>query len=93
MKSLSVLTPPPGAQVLSHSDFCPVGSFAIGQHFFTSQYHPEISRQFMTDLLMFLDGKLDAALIAQARSHINDALDDELMFRWIVQFLEMPRTA
>lgn len=88
-----VLTPPPGAQVWSHSDFCPVGSFAIGQHFFTSQYHPEISRQFMTDLLMFLDGKLDAALIAKARSHINDALDDELMFRWIVQFLEMPRTA
>ena len=88
-----VLTPPAQARVLSQSDFCPVGSFAIGQHFFTSQYHPEISRQFMTDLLVFLDGKLDAALIAQARSQVNNPLDDELMFRWIVQFLEMPRTA
>lgn len=88
-----VLTPPAQARVLSQSDFCPVGSFAVGQHFFTSQYHPEISRQFMTDLLVYLDGKLDAALIAQARSQVNNPLDDELMFRWIVQFLEMPRTA
>ena len=88
-----VLTPPAQARVLSQSDFCPVGSFAVGQHFFTSQYHPEISRQFMTDLLVFLDGKLDAALIAQARSQVNKPRDEGLMFRWIVQFLEMPRTA
>ena len=88
-----VLTPPAQARVLSQSDFCPVGSFAVGQHFFTSQYHPEISRQFMADLLAYLDGKLDAGLIAQARAQINDALDDELMFRWIVQFLEMSRPA
>ena len=87
-----VLTAPAQARVLSRSDFCPVGSFAVGQHFFTSQYHPEISRQFMGDLLDFLDGKLDAALISKARSQVNDALDDELLFAWIVQFLEMPRT-
>lgn len=88
-----VLQPPPQARVLGGSAFCPVGTMAVGQHLFSSQYHPEMSRAFMADLLVYLDGKLPAPVISQARAQLQEPLDADLMFGWIVQFFELPRLA
>ena len=94
-----VLQAPPGARVLGGSAFCPVGAMALGDHAFSSQYHPEMSPAFMGDLLAYLDGKLPPVVLAQARADLaaltkaalrepGAPLDDDLLFGWIVHFLE-----
>ena len=42
-----VVTLPQGCDLLGGSNACPIGSFAKGDHIFTTQSHPEIDRRFM----------------------------------------------
>ena len=42
---------PQGAVVLGGTDACPVGSFAIPGRVMTTQYHPEMSHGFISDLV------------------------------------------
>lgn len=97
-----VTQPPPGAQVLSGSDFCRIGSFSVGRHIFTTQYHPEMSPRFMHALLSHLDalaacGKvIDAATVQAARQSLasidgaqhGPITDAQVLAQWMVQFLE-----
>lgn len=45
---------PPGAERRSGSAFCLYGSFSLGNHIVTTQYHPEMSPLFMHALLQHL---------------------------------------
>lgn len=49
---------PDGAAPLSGSPFCTHGSFTVGRHIFTTQYHPEMSPRFMHALLQHLEQHL-----------------------------------
>jgi GMP synthase-like glutamine amidotransferase len=42
---------PEGATRLFESPGCPVAGFALGTHVFTIQHHPEMTREFMQDLV------------------------------------------
>lgn len=79
---------PEGAQVLGGDAFCPVGSFRIGDHVFTTEYHPEMTPEFIHGLVDSLDGKLDAKTIGKAREALQHPAEGPLFARWIVQFLE-----
>ena len=79
---------PEGAQCLGGSDFCPVGSMQIGQHIWTTQYHPEMPLVFMQALLGHLADKLDAATLERARASLSQTADAPLFGQWMVQFFE-----
>jgi GMP synthase-like glutamine amidotransferase len=79
---------PEGAVCLGGSDFCPIGSMQIGQHIWTTQFHPEMPLVFMKALLGYLDDKLDAATITRAHTSLANAADAPLFGQWMVQFFE-----
>ena len=82
---------PEGAECLGGSDFCPIGSMQIGQHIWTTQYHPEMPLVFMQALLAYLADKLDADTITGAHASLANAADVPLFSQWMVQFFEHAR--
>ncbi len=82
---------PEGAECLGGSDFCPFASMQIGQHIWTTQYHPEMPLVFMQALLEYLADKLDAATLARAHASLANAADVPLFGQWMVQFMEQAR--
>ena len=83
-----VIRMPEGAVCLGGSEFCPIGSMQIGQHIWTTQFHPEMPRVFMKALLGYLDDKLDADTMARAHASLNNAADVPLFGQWMVQFFD-----
>lgn len=86
-----VIRMPEGAECLGGSDFCPIGSMQIGQHIWTTQYHPEMPLVFMQALLGYLADKLDAGTLARAHASLAQAADVPLFGQWMVQFFEHAR--
>ena len=82
---------PEGAECLGGSDFCPIGSMQIGQHIWTTQYHPEMPLVFMQALLGYLVDKLDNDTMARAHGSLQQAADVPLFGQWMVQFFEHAR--
>lgn len=83
-----VIRMPEGAVCLGGSEFCPIGSMQIGQHIWTTQFHPEMPLVFMQALLGYLADKLDADTMARAHASLNNAADVPLFGQWMVQFFE-----
>ena len=79
---------PEGAVCLGGSDFCPIGSMQIGQHIWTTQFHPEMPLVFMQALLGYLADKLDADTVARAHASLANAADVPLFGQWMVQFFD-----
>lgn len=86
-----VLKPPPASRVVGGDPFAPAAALMLGQHIFTTQYHPELSREFMLALLTEHASSWPTALVTQARQQVQLPVDSALFIRWLVQFLEMPR--
>ena len=84
---------PPGASCLGGSDFCPIGSMQLGQHIWTTQYHPEMPLNFMQALLGYLADKLDAATLNRAHQSLSQEADASVFGRWMVQFIEQAKKA
>ena len=82
---------PEGAECLGGSDFCPIGSMQIGQHIWTTQYHPEMPQVFMQALLGYLADKLDNDTLARAHGSLQQAADVPLFGQWMAQFIEHAR--
>lgn len=80
---------PPGARCLGSSDRCPVAAMALGEHVFTTQFHPEMPRGFMNDLLHFLHDKVPAPALAHARRTLHEQRESPAEFaQWMVRFIE-----
>jgi GMP synthase-like glutamine amidotransferase len=80
---------PPGARCVGSSDVCPVASMAIGDHAFTTQFHPEMTRPFMVDLLGFLKDEVPAATLERAHRGLAEHRESSALFaQWMVRFLE-----
>ena len=79
---------PVGAAVLGGDDFCPIGAYRIGDHVFATEYHPEMTPDFIAALVEHLDGKLDRATIASARKSAKLPAQGGDFAEWIVNFLE-----
>lgn len=77
---------PPNAQNYMGRNDCPIGGFTIGNHVFTTQYHPEIDTHFMTALIDELDGVKPAAVINAARKSMAHTPENTLFAKWIMQF-------
>ena len=64
---------PAGAVLLGGSAFCPIGSFRIGNHVFTTEYHPEMTADFVSALLEEMEPSLDARTLASGRRSAGHA--------------------
>jgi len=79
---------PPGATLLGGDEFCPVGSFAIDSHVFTTEYHPEFTTSFMQALADAYEGEVPARVLDVGREELRTEVQSELFARWMVNFLE-----
>jgi GMP synthase-like glutamine amidotransferase len=82
---------PAGAVVLGGNDHCPVGSFRVGGHFFTTEYHPEMTPEFLTALAHEIEGYVGSDLAARARAEARQPTDGAVFAEWMARFLEMER--
>jgi GMP synthase-like glutamine amidotransferase len=88
-EQVSVL--PRDAIVLGGDAFCPSASLLIGTTFLTTQYHPEMTKDFFSGIIDEFSGYIGEAVATQAREQIKVPADSDIFAEWMVQFLEMPR--
>ena len=83
-----VLALPEGAVVVGGNADCPVGSFAIGNRVLTTQYHPEMTPEFIAALVQELSADLPAPVIEAARRSLVQTADRDRIAARIVRFFE-----
>lgn len=83
-----VIELPEGAKIYKGCASCPVGGYFIGQQIFTTQYHPEITPEFMSDLIEELADEKPADVIAGARATLMETPNNSQFATWIVGFFE-----
>lgn len=83
-----VLALPEGAVVVGGNADCPVGSFAIGRHVLTTQYHPEMTPEFIAALVQEMRGQLPDAVVDSAARSLDYVADRAAIAARIVRFFE-----
>ncbi|HCZ00841.1 MAG: hypothetical protein A3D16_05195 [Rhodobacterales bacterium RIFCSPHIGHO2_02_FULL_62_130] len=83
-----VLALPEGAVVVGGNADCPVGSFAIGRHVLTTQYHPEMTPEFIAALVQEMRGQLPDAVVDSAARSLDHVADRAAIAARIVRFFE-----
>jgi GMP synthase-like glutamine amidotransferase len=82
---------PDKAVVVGGDDFCPAGAFKVGEHFMTTQYHPEMTKAFFVGLTHAFENYIGTDVAVRAREQAETETDSELFAQWVAEFLEMPR--
>ena len=80
-----------GAVVLGGTAECPVGSFAIPGRVMTTQYHPEMSHGFISDLVEEYASDLPPEVVARARDSLTNKADSDAIAERIARFFEGQR--
>ena len=86
-----VVNLPPGAVVLGGTAECPVGSFAIPGRVMTTQYHPEMSHGFISDLVEEYASDLPPEVVSRARHSLTERADSTTIAERIARFFEGQR--
>jgi GMP synthase-like glutamine amidotransferase len=79
---------PDGAEIVGGNDFCPVGAYIKGKHIFSTQYHPELTEEFMVDLTTEMEDVLGSELTTKARAQFKGQTQSVEFAEWMAQFLE-----
>ncbi|MHB0775893.1 glutamine amidotransferase-related protein [Halomonas sp. WWR20] len=82
-----VLRLPQGANVLAESDFCPFYLIQVGETFLGIQGHPEFTRAYSADLINLRRDSLPDNRVREGLTSLNAGVDDQLMARWILNFM------
>ncbi len=84
-----VTRPPPGAQTLAGSDFCPHAILSYAQGPAVSfQMHPEFEHAYAADLIGIRKNRYGEAMADEALSTLKERSDRETIARWMVNFLK-----
>lgn len=67
---------------------CVYASFRIGTHLFTTQYHPELTSDFLAGLVNEFRAFIDSTLLDNANKQFQSPADGNLFAQWIVGFLD-----
>jgi GMP synthase-like glutamine amidotransferase len=81
-----VVIAPKGAITVHGNAECPIGGYVIGDKVFTTQYHPEITADFMSALIDELEPQKPAEVISAARASMHQKTDNALFAMWIIAF-------
>lgn len=79
---------PDGAQPLSTNPACQSGAFAIGNRVYTTQYHPEMSADFIAALTEEMTEKLPQDVLNTARASLNAPADTDAFAESLARFFE-----
>ena len=79
---------PPGATLLASSEFCPVAAFAVGEHVFCVQPHPEFVEDYSAYLLNKRREQLGEEHYTASRNSLAFGHDGLQMARMMVAFVE-----
>lgn len=83
-----VTTLPKGATAtMSHAN-CPIGGFAIGDHIFTTQLHPEMSDKFFVALVDHMATTAPSEAVRKAQASLPRGDDNWIFSNWIIKFFE-----
>ena len=77
---------PDRAKIVMGNTDCPAGGFVIGTGVFTTQYHPEMTHDFVTALIEEYASKLPHEVAAAARGSLAETADNAMFARWIMAF-------
>ena len=83
-----VIDLPAQAQVIASSDFCPNYLLQYGEHFLSVQGHPEFEKAYSFDLMDMRSHTIPPARVRAGKASLHAELDSDLMFDWIVNFLQ-----
>ena len=82
---------PDEAAVVSATNGCPIAGFAIGNHVLTTQYHPEMTPDFISALLSEMEKDTDPETINAARHSLKTKADRGKIRDIMVTFFESAR--
>jgi GMP synthase-like glutamine amidotransferase len=83
-----VVTPPPGAEILGGSAFCPIGIMSIGENVMSMQNHPEMTRDFAAELYRIRRQPIGPATADAALASLDTPTDEAAAAAWILGFLD-----
>lgn len=86
-----VLALPEGARLTARTPGCPIAGFAIGRHVLTTQYHPEMDRDFIAALLVAFQEGLGKPLTERALASLGTGTDLDALGASIARFFEQAR--
>jgi GMP synthase-like glutamine amidotransferase len=89
--SEQVVELPKNAVLLGGSDFCPLGSYRIGNHIFTTEYHPEMTKEFICALTNEYASYLGPDIATRAIEQIKIDADGDIFAQWMMGFLALKR--
>lgn len=82
----------PGSLVLASSDFCPIAATQIGSDVITIQPHPEMTVPLARDVFTVRRDEQGAEVTDTALASLKTPLDDGIVARWMVSFIENFKT-
>lgn len=83
-----VSTLPEGATLLCQNKQCAIGGFAIGNTVFTTQYHPEMTDEFIEALVVEIKDTVGPEVAQQASDSLATKSDRALFAEWMARFFE-----
>ena len=79
---------PEGAELLGGSNKCPIASFAIGNHIFTTQAHPEFSDAFIKAVIGFTQKYFTADEHAAILASLDQEQMGPVFAQWAANFFQ-----
>ncbi len=78
---------PKNATLIAGSRFCPYAAFYIGQHIFTTQGHPEFSKEYSAALMQYRRKILGNNLHQAGLDSLERPTDEITFTRWMINFV------
>jgi GMP synthase-like glutamine amidotransferase len=78
---------PEGAETFAASVKCPNAGFVLGSQVLTFQGHPEFTKAYAADLMRMRETALGAEVFAAGMASLDNATDETLVARWILNFV------
>lgn len=82
---------PPGAEVVGRTEGCAAACYRIGERVFATQYHPEMTPEFLAALVEEFAPKFSAEVSAAARASLALGTEGPRFAEWIARFFEADR--
>lgn len=83
-----VSTLPKGARITARTDGCEIAGFAIADHVLTTQYHPEMTPDFVSALLKAFGDEIGQEITRNAAQSLDTPTDIVALAEWIARFFE-----
>lgn len=82
---------PPGAEVVGRTPGCPAAAYRIGDRVFATQYHPEMTPEFLAALVEEFAPHFPAEVGQAARAALASGTEGPRFAEWIARFFEQAK--